>query len=366
VALSVLASLSGVVATPATPVTPAEAAPATLGSAATAPTPAPRYGSPYYLASPSGAVWPFNGAPDYGSMAGTRLNAQVVGTTLTPDSHGYWLFAGDGGVFTFGDAHFYGSTGNLHLNQPVIGVAATPDDHGYWLFAGDGGVFTFGDAHFYGSTGNLHLNQPIVGLTPTPDGRGYWMVSADGDVFTFGDAHPYGSLAGSGLGQPVARLVTTRSGAGYWEIAHDGDVYPFGSASTQSVPTFALLHTVSSAGDAAMEWAMAQLGKPYQWGGSGPASFDCSGLVMRAWEAAGADIPRVAADQYNFGTHATIAQLRMGDLVFWADNPAQPSSIYHVAMYIGGHHMVNAPYTGQVVRTDWIGGPGFVSLGTRP
>jgi cell wall-associated NlpC family hydrolase len=74
----------------------------------------------------------------------------------------------------------------------------------------------------------------------------------------------------------------------------------------------------------------------------------------------------VAADQYTFGTHVAISQLRPGDLVFWADNPAQPATIHHVAMYIGGERMVNAPYTGQVVRTDWIDGPGFVELGTRP
>ncbi|MBV9659966.1 MAG: C40 family peptidase, partial [Acidimicrobiales bacterium] len=105
---------------------------------------------------------------------------------------------------------------------------------------------------------------------------------------------------------------------------------------------------------------------PYQWGGTGPASFDCSGLVMRAWQAAGVNIPRVAADQYNFGTHVPISGLHIGDLVYWASDPSSPSTIEHVAMYIGGEHMVNAPYTGQVVRTDWIGGPGFVNLGSRP
>jgi cell wall-associated NlpC family hydrolase len=149
-------------------------------------------------------------------------------------------------------------------------------------------------------------------------------------------------------------------------VTHDGDVYPFGSAAQRTIPTFALLHTIDGPGDTAMEWAMAQLGKPYQWGGAGPATFDCSGLVMRAWQAAGVNTPRVAADQYNFGTHVAISRLHIGDLVFWASNPGLPSTIEHVAMYIGGDHMVNAPFTGQVVRTDWIGGPGFVNLGSRP
>ena len=93
---------------------------------------------------------------------------------------------------------------------------------------------------------------------------------------------------------------------------------------------------------------MAQMGKPYQWGGTGPNSFDCSGLVMRAWQAAGVSIPRVAADQYDFGPHVAIAALE------------------HVAMYIGGQHMVEAPSTGALVQTSWIGGTGLVGSGTRP
>ncbi len=111
---------------------------------------------------------------------------------------------------------------------------------------------------------------------------------------------------------------------------------------------------------------MAQIGKPYQWGGVGPQSFDCSGLVMESWLAAGVALPRVAADQYAAGTKVPMTGLVMGDLVYWASNPADPTTIEHVAMYIGGGHMVNAPYTGTVVRTDWIGGTGFVPLGTHP
>ena len=337
------------------------------GAATSSPSlPAPVFGAPYYLAGPSGAVWPLGGAPFFGSAAGAHLNRPVVGITLSPDHGGYWLVGGDGGIFSFGDARFHGSTGALRLAKPVIGMTATPSGHGYWLFAGDGGVFSFGDAHFYGSTGAVRLAKPVIGMTATPDGHGYWEVASDGGVFTFGDAGFYGGLGAYNVGQTVARLVPARGGAGYWEVTHDGDVYPFGSARTQSIPTIALLHTIQGPGDAAMEWAMAQLGKPYQWGGVGPTSFDCSGLVMRAWQAAGVGIPRVAAQQYDFGAHVSLNQLRIGDLVYWADDPSQPATIHHVAMYIGGDHMVNAPYTGQVVRTDWIGGTGFVALGTRP
>ena len=119
-------------------------------------------------------------------------------------------------------------------------------------------------------------------------------------------------------------------------------------------------------GGVALAWALQQVGKPYQWGAAGPDAFDCSGLVLRAWQAAGVALPRVAADQYGAGSHVAISDLRSGDLVFWASNTAQPSTIYHVAMYIGGGQIVQAPHTGAVVSIAPIGGTGFVNLATRP
>ncbi len=363
--------------------------------------------SPYYVVSANGAVWPLSGATSYGSLVGVRLSAPVVGVTMaadsrgywlvagdggifsfgssrffgstgglhltrpvigmaaTPSGRGYWLFASDGGVFTFGDAHFYGSTGRVHLTAPIIGMAATPSGQGYWLFASDGGIFTFGDAHFYGSTGATHLAQPITTMTPTPDGRGYWLVGSDGGVFSFGDARFFGSLGGQALGQSVARLVPDGA-TGYWEITHDGDVHAFGSAAPGSPPVMAMMHTTESPGDTAVEFAMSKLGIPYVWGGNGPNGYDCSGLTMAAWRAAGVTIPRVAASQFINGAKVNPDQLVDGDLVYWATNTADATSVEHVAMYIGGGHMVNAPYTGQVVRTDWIGGTGFMAQGTHP
>ena len=335
---------------------------ATVSSGAS--TPAAVVGNPYYLASSTGAVWPLGGANDYGSLAGQTLRRPIVGISTTGDGQGYWLVASDGGVFGFGDAGFHGSTGALTLNQPVIGLTPTPSGNGYWMFAADGGIFSFGDARFYGSTGGLSLSTPIVGMASSNDGRGYWLVGRDGGVFTFGDAGYHGSLAGSGF--TAGRIVPDRAGTGYWVVTHAGDVYPFGSAASHAVPTLGVFHSIVGPGDRAMEWAMAQIGKPYQWGGTGPAAFDCSGLVMRAWESVGVTIPRVAADQYGAGPHVAVSQLQIGDLVFWATNPSDPSTIYHVAMYIGGQHIVEAPHTGALVQTNWIGGSEFVEAGTRP
>ena len=105
---------------------------------------------------------------------------------------------------------------------------------------------------------------------------------------------------------------------------------------------------------AAVRWALAQLGDPYRWGASGPDTFDCSGLTSAAYRAAGVAIPRVSRAQWGAGPHVAVANLLPGDLVFYADNPADPASIHHVGLYIGNGLMVHAPHTGDVVRVASI------------
>jgi len=94
---------------------------------------------------------------------------------------------------------------------------------------------------------------------------------------------------------------------------------------------------------AAIAFAYAQLGKPYQWGGAGPNSYDCSGLTMRSWGAAGVSLPHSAAGQQAMLPRVSLSDLEPGDLVFYG-YPA-----YHVAMYIGGGRIIQAPHTGTVV-----------------
>ena len=105
---------------------------------------------------------------------------------------------------------------------------------------------------------------------------------------------------------------------------------------------------------AAVRWALAQLGDPYRWGATGPAMFDCSGLTSSAYRAAGVGIPRVSRAQWGAGPHVAVDRLLPGDLVFYADNPADPATIHHVGMYIGNGLMVHAPHTGDVVRVASI------------
>ena len=109
----------------------------------------------------------------------------------------------------------------------------------------------------------------------------------------------------------------------------------------------------------AVNTAKAQLGKPYQWAAAGPNSFDCSGLTMYAWQAGGVMLPHSAAMQYDAIAHISVSQLQPGDLVFFY------TPIEHVGIYVGGGQMIDAPYTGAVVRYDSIYNPNLVAAG-RP
>ena len=104
----------------------------------------------------------------------------------------------------------------------------------------------------------------------------------------------------------------------------------------------------SSKVDKAIAFAMAQLGEPYQWGGAGPGSWDCSGLTMRAWQAADINLPHYAGAQYSNTTKISVSKIARGDLLFWSNGGA--GSIYHEAMYLGGGQMIHAPRPGRSVE----------------
>ena len=116
---------------------------------------------------------------------------------------------------------------------------------------------------------------------------------------------------------------------------------------------------------AAVRSALGQVGKPYRWGATGPASFDCSGLVRFAYAHAGLTLPRTSRQQWSAGRHLQVPDLRPGDLVFWAHDPANPATIHHVGMYVGQGLMVHAPHTGALVRVDALR-PGGYAGATRP
>lgn len=107
----------------------------------------------------------------------------------------------------------------------------------------------------------------------------------------------------------------------------------------------------SGGAQAAIAFARAQLGEPYQWGAAGPGAWDCSGLTSKAWAAGGKSLPHYSVAQYDVSTPISAGQLRPGDLVFWGDT-GSPSSIYHVALYVGGGRIIHAPRTGRPVTEE--------------
>jgi cell wall-associated NlpC family hydrolase len=106
--------------------------------------------------------------------------------------------------------------------------------------------------------------------------------------------------------------------------------------------------------------ALSKVGSPYVWGGSGPAVFDCSGLVQWSLRQAGLVMPRVAADQARTGPLIPLSELRPGDLLFYHTDVTAPTYISHVAIYLGNGLMEQAPQPGEdveVVHADF--GSGF-------
>jgi cell wall-associated NlpC family hydrolase len=103
-------------------------------------------------------------------------------------------------------------------------------------------------------------------------------------------------------------------------------------------------------GGTAANRACSLIGKPYHYGSSGPDSFDCSGMTMTAWAAAGVSLPHFTGAQWKIGKSVAKADLRPGDLVFFY------SDLHHVGLYVGGGWMVHAPQTGDYVRMAKIEG----------
>ncbi|WP_344977688.1 C40 family peptidase [Streptosporangium fragile] len=96
---------------------------------------------------------------------------------------------------------------------------------------------------------------------------------------------------------------------------------------------------------AALEFAFAQVGKPYQYGGTGPGGWDCSGLVQAAWRSGGVSLPRTTWEQWSWGAGRKVSlnDLQPGDLIF-------SEGLGHVSLYAGDGKIVHAPQTGDVVK----------------
>ncbi|MEY9962803.1 cell wall-associated NlpC family hydrolase [Streptacidiphilus sp. MAP12-16] len=105
----------------------------------------------------------------------------------------------------------------------------------------------------------------------------------------------------------------------------------------------------TSLSSVAIAYATAQIGRPYTWGGTGPDSFDCSGLTMRSWQAAGIAIPRTSEEQWAQLPHVPVSQLRPGDLIIYFHDAS------HVALYVGDGAIIQAPHPGARVELSAAG-----------
>ena len=121
----------------------------------------------------------------------------------------------------------------------------------------------------------------------------------------------------------------------------------------------------TGAATAAIAFALAQVGKPYQWGAAGPDAYDCSGLVYAAYAAAGIRIARTTFGWRQDGPQIPLPDIQPGDLLFSAGSDGTPANPGHVVMYLGGGQIIQAPQTGQDVQTDPLDLTGVV-VATRP
>jgi cell wall-associated NlpC family hydrolase len=144
-----------------------------------------------------------------------------------------------------------------------------------------------------------------------------------------------------------------------------GAVFAYNHADwyVQDVLALAASYDTSGGAGAAVAYATAQLGTPYRWGGEGPGGFDCSGLVQAAYAVVGIRLPRVAQQQYDTGPRLPAGMpLLPGDLVFFGTSPTH---VTHVGMVVSPGLMVDAPYTGAVVRIEPYARPTYLGA-TRP
>ncbi|RCV50052.1 C40 family peptidase [Marinitenerispora sediminis] len=250
----------------------------------------------------------------------------------------------------------------------LAGVGQVESHHGRWEGPGiteghndwgAAGPMQFGSLDG-SAAGNSWGGEPVMPADERPeegygqDGNGDGVVS----VYDPADAIPAAAdyLIAHGARENVRNALYGYNHAWWYveDVLEWAERYADGSFSTDQAIETAVNCDLTASGDplgqapdeltqAVVDWALAQRGKPYVWGGTGPNGFDCSGLLMRAYESIGVTIPRVSQDQWNFGPRVEQGEEQPGDLVFFdVQRPGEPPGPGHVGMVVGDGLMVEA------------------------
>ena len=205
-------------------------------------------------------------------------------------------------------------------------------------------------ANFAGAAGPMQIGiggkagNTFAGYAIDADGGGANVYSPVDAIFT---AANYLCQNGAGRGTDVAGAIFAYNHADWYvtKVLAIASTY----AASQGLPPGAPAQEVVAA---AVQFAYSELGKPYKWGATGELGFyDCSGLMLRAYQKGGLTLPRTSREQWYAGPRVwEVSQMQPGDLVFFAYNTADPATIHHVGIYIGAGNMIDAPYTGANVR----------------
>jgi len=216
------------------------------------------------------------------------------------------------------------------------GRSTAPGVHSGANFAGAAGPMQIGVG---GKAGNTFAAYAVDG-----DGGGADVYNPVDAIFT---AASYLCANGANKGADVAGAVFAYNHADWYvtKVLAIASTY----AASQGLPAGAPAEEVTAA---AVQFAYSELGKPYKWGATGELGFyDCSGLMLRAYQKGGLTLPRTSRQQWYAGPRVwNVADMQPGDLVFYAYNTADPATIHHVGIYIGAGNMIDAPYTGANVR----------------
>jgi cell wall-associated NlpC family hydrolase len=158
--------------------------------------------------------------------------------------------------------------------------------------------------------------------------------------------------------QAAAQQAAAQQGGGQQAVRQGGATRSSGGGGS-AAPAYVASAAPYTGSNAAIAAAMSKLGTPYLWGGTGNGGYDCSGLVMTAFSAAGKSLPRVASAQYAATQRIGANQAQAGDLVFWGG-----ANAHHVGIYVGNGQVLMAPRTGDVVKVAPLyGNPSFGRVG---